>query len=325
MSRSFRTARRDALARRGGRGFGVAGEVETGGVRHLLEVEAAPGRTQRRLDGKAADLSQTLPVFSCLAFASARLEIFRGGPDERRRFLDRGVVGVDPGLIQDYRDYSRALRQKSGLLRRTRESHASRTLRQQITAFNERLAGAGSRIQAARRDYVARLQEVLAVAGGPAVLVPGGAPALRYRPSPPAADQDAVPGRDALLQALEERMEDEIRRGHTLAGPQRDDLVLSQGGADLARFGSSGQQRATLIALKIAKMQVHRATRGAYPVLLVDDVDSELDAERTRKALDLLDGPFQAVVASAQGARWAGERPAARHFEVHNGIIGAFN
>jgi DNA replication and repair protein RecF len=93
------------------------------------------------------------------------------------------------------------------------------------------------------------------------------------------------------------------------------------GEADLSRYGSSGQQRATLIALKVCKMLAQKRMRGEYPVLLVDDVDAELDAERTRRALALLDGPFQAVVASARAPEWLQEHSVARHFRVRNGII----
>jgi DNA replication and repair protein RecF len=195
-------------------------------------------------------------------------------------------------------------------------------LRDQIAAFNGRLAATGARIREARVEYVQSLGEILAAEDGPGELVPGGPPVLEYRPSPrlPAVGTEASL-EEALFRGLEGQYEAERRRGHALAGAQRDDLLIRQGDADLARYGSSGQQRAGLIALKICKMLVQNRIRGEYPVLLVDDVDAELDAERTRRALALLDGPFQAFVASARAPEWLRERRLARHLMVRNGII----
>ena len=322
MGRSFRDARVDALARWGQAAVGVRGTVMSGGVRHEIAVEAGRGHRVRRLDGRAGDLGETLRFFSSLVFASQRLELFRGGPDERRRFLDRGIAAIHPEMVATYREQQRALRQKNELLRRVRETGGNAGLRDQVAAFNTRLAAAGSQIRQARRSYVQDLQEILAGSDGPGDLVPGGAPTLEYRASPKLGE-DLEDGalEAALFRALEEQYEAECRRGHALAGPQRDNLLLRQGDADLSRYGSSGQQRASLIALKISKMLVQKRKRGEYPVLLVDDVDAELDADRTRRALALLDGPFQALVASSRAPEWLRERPAARHFRVRNGII----
>jgi len=313
MGRSFRTSRVDSLPRRGETGFSLSGEVYHRQVDHELVVRAGRGMRLRQLDGRQADLGETLNVLACLVFATPRLSLFRGGPDDRRRFLDRGIVGIRPEMVRVYRDYLRALRQKNHLLRQARHKGVVPGLREQLEAFNIHLVGGARQIRLTRHDYVKKLQEILATAAGPGDLIPGGRPQLEYRPHPSLEDD--------LAAAYAGRLDDELRRGHALVGPQRDDLSIQLRAGEMNRFASAGQQRAALIALKMAKMLVHKEITGSYPVLLVDDVDAELDAVRTRRALDLLDGPYQVLLASAAASGWAGERRVARHFEVRDGII----
>lgn len=318
--RSFRDARLDALPRRGSAGFGLGTEVDSRGVSHSLTLRSGDGRHQRELDGRPADLGESLQVYACVLFALGRLSLFRGPAEERRRFLDRGLAALDPGLLAAMRGYGRTLRQKNVLLRSAREGSGGRELRDQVLAFNRRLASEGAVLRAARADYAARLQARLATQPGLGALVPGGVPTLTYRASGHASAQDE-PLEAALRAAMDGRLEEELRRGHAVVGPHRDDLELAIGGLALGRYGSSGQQRATLIALKLAKLFIHKEMHGEYPILLLDDVDSELDAERTERALDLLEGPFQAIVASARAAEWAPKRPVTHHLEVRDGIL----
>lgn len=313
MGRSFRTSRVDSLVRRGEATFSLAGEVRRRQVSHELAIQAGRGVRQRRLDGRQADLGETLDVLACLVFASPRLSLFRGGPDDRRRFLDRGIVGIRPEMVAVYRDYLRALRQKNHLLRQARLGGTINGLREQLDAFNGHLITAAEQIRRTRHGYVKQLQEIMAAESGPGDLVPGGRPAMSYRPHP-TLDQD-------LTAAYAGRLDDELRRGHALVGPQRDDLSIHLGAGEMNRFASAGQQRAALIALKMAKMLVHKEITGSYPVLLVDDVDAELDAARTRRALDLLAGPYQVLLASAAASGWASEVRVASHFQVRDGII----
>lgn len=324
MGRSFRTTRVDALPRRGARSFSLSGDVTHRQVDHHLGVKAGRGLRERTLDGGQSDLGRTLEVLACLVFAAPRLALFRGGPDDRRRFLDRGIVGGRPGMVEIYRDHLRALRQKNRLLRQARQDRSAALLRDQLTAFNTQLAGTAAVIRHERQDYVHRLGRVLARDEGPAGLVPGPRPEMTYLPHP-VLPQGMKGSQGELLAAYEERAGDELNRGHALLGPQRDDLSIHQNGAEMSRFSSAGQQRAALIALKMSKMLVHKEMTGSYPVLLVDDVDAELDAHRTRRALQMLSGPYQVLVASASAAAWAGEQQVALHLKVRDGIISRFS
>lgn len=322
--RSFRDARLDALPRRGSSGFGLGAEVGSGGGSHALSFRASSGQRRRELDGRPADLGETLAVHGCVLFALGRLSLFRGPSEERRRFLDRGLVALEPRLLAAVRGYGRTLRQKNALLRSQRNGSGGREARDLVPAFNRRLAAEGAILQGARADYAARLQAHLVTHPGLGALVPGGIPTLTYRPSGTVAG--AAAGIETGLRgAMDARVEDELRRGHALVGPHRDDVEFAIGDLSLGRFGSSGQQRAALIALKLAKLFIHKEMHGEYPILLLDDVDSELDAERSERALDLLDGPFQAIVASARAAEWIPGRPVTQHLEVRGGILRALS
>ncbi|MFQ5669269.1 MAG: hypothetical protein ACE5HD_01970 [Acidobacteriota bacterium] len=152
-------------------------------------------------------------------------------------------------------------------------------------------------------------------------LVPGGPPVLAYQPDSGLQGVAEDDLREALVRLYQSHLEKEAVRGHSLVGPQRDDISLEQAGIDLVRYGSSGQQRAALIALKVAKMLLYEECRGTYPVLLLDDLEAELDARRIRQALGLLGGPYQVLVASSRGLEWDHGHGKSRHLRVRNGII----
>ncbi|MFQ5768565.1 MAG: DNA replication/repair protein RecF [Acidobacteriota bacterium] len=327
VGRSFRVARMEPIPRHGQGFFVLDGWVESGGVEHEIHLEAGPGVRRRHLDGKQVGVGETLEIFSCVAFASSRLDLFLGGPEARRRFLDRGLVSLRPSLLRVQRDYARAVRQKNRLLRQARRTGVQgRALRGQIEAFNGQLAAAGGRLRCERMEYAGLLARTLEERVDLRRLVPGGDLGLTYRPSPALeGDDSGTQERDELKRrlfaAMNEIMAAELRAGHALIGPHRDDLAVAIQGTDLRLFGSAGQQRAALLALKMAKMSVHRQVRGCYPVLLVDDVDAELDARRTRQALAVLSGPFQVFVASAGLGNWPDQSSSTLHLGAENGII----
>ena len=128
------------MPRQGSHSFSLTGDITTRQVDHHLGVKAGRGLRERTLDGSHSDLGRTLEVLACLVFASPRLALFRGGPDDRRRFLDRGIVGGRPGMVDIYREHLRALRQKNRLLRQARQGGSTAGQRDQLTAFNDQLA-----------------------------------------------------------------------------------------------------------------------------------------------------------------------------------------
>jgi DNA replication and repair protein RecF len=303
---SFRTQRTVELVARGERSFRLVAKVETGTGSYRLGVEQDGPRRTLVLDDKKVGLEQVLERFSVLAFSSRQMEVLEGGPRERRRFLDRGILALKPGYLRELGEFRRTLAQRNKLLQ-TGAPPAERA------AWDERFAEIAARVRVARRSYCGKLAAAVGEYAGE--LTPrSGAMRLIYRPSPAdgagrpvataEADVAAVDGpgeaagpggngeetdrnqaRETILAALGARAAEERRMGHTLVGPHRDEVRFLVGEMDLGRFGSAGQRRAALLALKVARMEMYQEARGELPLLLVDDLDSDLDEEASQALL----------------------------------------
>jgi DNA replication and repair protein RecF len=297
--RSFRTRRLDeAIAwdggplRVAGRCSGRAGEVD---------LAVVVGSTGRRLlaNGAEVELRSYLGRLDVVDLTAERMEAIRGGPAERRRFLDRGIVGLRPARLRLLTEYRHVLGQRNALLRRGRALDAAGP--GQLEVWDQRLCEAAAALHDERRRYTERLAASLSAV---ASLLPIGAEDLvvHYRPSPPAAatePPDRLP--EVLGRVLErDRARDQELR-HTAAGPHRDDLAIELRGIDLRRYGSAGQVRAAMIALKMAKLAMLREERGEAPLFLMDDFDSDLDEVRMSAVADALHrGGFQTLLASSK-------------------------
>jgi DNA replication and repair protein RecF len=200
-----------------------------------------------------------------------------GSPSLRRAALDQVAGQRSPAYAADLGTYGRALQQRNSLLRAIREETASRD---QLRYWDEPLLDAGGRVVTERLRTLAALEGPLAAAH--AEIAPDEAAAdplgVRYvTNAPPLPDE--LP-RDALARRLAETAEKEVWNGATLVGPHRDDLAFELGGRDLAGFASRGQQRTAILAFKLAELDLLTGLGGHPPLLLLDDVFSELDPDR---------------------------------------------
>lgn len=317
-TRSFRGAAPSEMVRTGQPRFWVAAEIESSGTRHTLEVIQERGRREQRLDGKRIGLTEAIRRFPVLAFSSQMLEVVRGGPRDRRRFLDRGIVALRPGYLQELGEFHRVLLQRNRLLRRGAEGAEQR-------AWDERFAAAAAPILFARREFVGRLAAAVGLHGSD--LLPAGLEVgLQYRPGSAIGEEDATIAAiaAAVLRELGRLAEGERRARHTLRGPHRDDLTILAAGREAGRYGSAGQQRSVLLALKVTRLELQREASSLLPLLLVDDLDAELDREASRRLLGRLAG-LQAFGASC---RWEGAAPPAfgeRRFRVEAGAVEALD
>ena len=200
-----------------------------------------------------------------------------GSPSLRRATLDQLASTLVPGYAAELATYGRALQQRNGLLRAIRDETASR---EELRYWDRPFLDAGGAVVAARHALLARLAGPLAAAH--AEIAPeeaaAGALGLEYVTNAPAGP-DETP-RDALERRLAETAEKELWNGTTLIGPHRDDLAFVMAGRDLAAFASRGQQRTAILALKLAELDLVTAHDGRPPLLLLDDVFSELDPAR---------------------------------------------
>jgi DNA replication and repair protein RecF len=278
----LRAGRLGELVRFGAERALVTAEIDgPGGVRRLSVQVDASGRTAW-LDGKVQErLEGYFEGLAAVCFAPDDLLLVKAGPDGRRRFLDRAAFNRWPAVLSEARDYLKALRSRNAALRT-----ASADVEE---SFRDPLVRAGARILLRRRDVVDELAPRVELAfreiSGP------DAPRARllYRPSG-AVELDGGEAELAarLRAALADRIDRDRDRGFTSVGPHMDDLGLTLGGRPARLYGSQGQQRALVLALKIAEIENIRALLGRPPLLLLDDFSSELDPEKNRFLLAYL-------------------------------------
>ncbi len=269
--KSFRGAKTEDLLARGARTGMAAAEVDCQGVARRIEVAISAAGKQPRLDGKEA--RSAAEFFGCLrpiAFSTDEVAVTRGGPAGRRSLLDRAVFQADPAYLARVRDYDRVLRQRNSLLKAGGSAA-------ELAPWTEALIRAGARIRVDRRRYLQdlspQLQEICCqLSAGRETLV------ATYRPT----DETEEGAREALSRELTQVAGRERHLGQTLAGPHRDDPEFLLNSEPLRLFASQGQQRSFILAFKAAQILDLERRLGEPPVLLLDDMTSELDRERRR-------------------------------------------
>ena len=269
---SPRTRTDAQLIRFGEGGARIAVEGEHGSAPVAVEVTLRLGEARRaRLNGAplraAEELRAKLPT---LVFTPDRLAIVKGGPAVRRAYFDRALGRVLPSRAAAPTEYAAALAQRNGALRRLASGYSSR---EALDPWTERVAALGAELVAARRELV----ELLSPAFGELVhQLRVGAGELRYEGEPPTQAE------------LEQRLEQDLARGSTGLGPHLHDVAVSAGGRDLRSYGSQGEQRLAVLALLLAEAQLLAERGPAPPLLLLDDVLSELDPDRRRILVECL-------------------------------------
>ncbi len=234
-----------------------------------------PGSRKRvRVNGVPRRATALAAAFRAVLFAPEDMLLVVGSPSLRRATLDQLVVQRTPSAAGTLATYARALTQRNNLLRRIREDLAGRD---ELRYWDEVLCLEGGRIVRWRQETLAAMAGPLAEAH--AEIAPGeGRLGLRYLTNAPAkGDEDPE---EALRRRLAETAEKELWNGVTLVGPHRDDLAFELDEREFASFASRGQQRTAILALKLAQLDLIAALDGQPPLLLLDDVFSELDPER---------------------------------------------
>jgi len=260
------------FARVDGRRGGDGGSAEVDVT--LVREGPSGGRKRIRVNGVPRRSTALAGVLRTVVFAPEEMLLVVGAPSLRRAALDALATQRFPAYAADLSTYGRALTQRNHLLRAIREEQASR---EQLAFWDAKLVEAGAAVLEARRLLLAELAAPLAAAH--AEIAPEeGALQLSYVTNAP-TEADETPGA-ALARRLRETAEKELWNGTTLVGPHRDDLAFAIDGRDLSSFASRGQQRTAILALKLAELDLLAALDGRPPLLLLDDVFSELDPAR---------------------------------------------
>jgi DNA replication and repair protein RecF len=269
----------------------VEATVDAGGQRHrfLCSISRTEGR-RHLVDGSAAGPQSSDQRPPVAVFMPDRLALVKGPPANRRSHLDGFWAALWPSRAESRKRYSRALAQRNALLGRIRGGAGATDT---LDAWDAELAVAGIELMVNRREAAGRLAPAFEAAAASLGLAQDAA--IAYRPRSEATE----PG--ALAAELAERREGDVARGYTGWGPHHDELAIESGGRSLRRYGSQGQQRAALLALLFAERDVLVADGRPAPLMLLDDVTSELDAEhRGLLVAHLAGGGGQAVVTATE-------------------------
>lgn len=288
--RSFRTGYlRDLVALGADQAYIGARLVREDLERHL-EVSFGERSRRVRLDGKAVrPISKYFGEFNVILFAPEDLQIPRGSPGERRRFLDRAVFNQVPEHLSSHRDYEKAVRNRNAFLRaRAEEGPAAQGGSQELLeVLDSQVAELGAAVVAARAALLRQLRPRFQQAFE-AITQLGLAVDVEYVGPERAEEIDLEGLQEALRGLLAAARRSDLARGQTSVGPHRDDLRFLLEGQPAQSFASQGQLRAMVLAWKTAELELFSATRGEPPVLLLDDVSSELDRTRNEFLFDFL-------------------------------------
>lgn len=293
-TKSFRTNRVANLFRFDADHLFAEAVAEADGMRKSLSVGLDASSTRKRellVNGQKTALDQYVSQLPVIAYSAARLEIIRGAPDERRRFLDRGITSLRPGYIAALTKYQRTLEQRNALLRAVSEGEERES---SIDAWDEELVTTGSVVASARAEFAALMAVELArIVNEMNYHVDD--LELRYEPSGP-----YLGDRSTILSALAANRHRELGAGFTLQGPHRDDLAFRIRGRVAADVLSSGETKMTVLFLKLARVALYRERVGRKPIFIFDDVDAELDLPVIERLMTFLRQGVQLFASSAK-------------------------
>lgn len=311
---SPRTARDRQLVRREASWGMVSGQfvgAEGGSVSISVILQGAPPSaasdapqlpsvltTPKRIEVNGtvcASVREVVGQAPAVLFSPDDLQLVKGAPAMRRRFLNTAIAQLIPRYLDDLVRYRQALRQRNELLR---QMQAGQATGQDLAPWTTQLVQAGARISADREQFVAALSQRASDLHG-ILSDQTERLGLRYDGILGGVD-DPDEKAAAIREELERHYQQEVQRGITLVGPHRDELVVEIDGYSARQFASQGQQRTAALSLKLAEAQVMQQRRGEAPVLLLDDCLSELDPRRAAQVLHLA-GEFEQILITSAG------------------------
>lgn len=260
-----------------------------------IEATISENAREIKVNGnKIARNADLLGNVNSIFFSPGELRLIQDGPDERRRFLNLSISQLSKGYYTALTRYNKILEQRNTLLKNRDVNLVLETL----PVWDEQLCLYAARIVKARRDYVSSLIPLAAEAH--AYLTDGGETLSLHMEGNSEDDEEETAKK--LKQAMEFSYEKDIRLGYTTVGPHRDDLKIYIADKEAKGYCSQGQARTAALALKLAELEIFKARAGEYPILILDDVMSELDLPRRKKLVSRLQG-VQAIVTCTHAER----------------------
>jgi DNA replication and repair protein RecF len=300
---------------------GNAGSQDELDVSEQTPIEAITVQKLVRVNGAPRRASELVGEVNAVVFSAQDLELVFGSPSTRRRYLDILISQLDRQYLRSVQRYQKVVSQRNHLLKLVRDGRSGAG---ELEFWDDELVESGKYIMFRRASVIKTLSEMIAALYGD---LSGDGESLRlaYRPGVQAPTEHGEEEfGDALRTALVAARPRELAQGHTVSGPHRDDAIVMLGGIPAGPYASRGQSRTAVLALKLAEASILREERDDEPILLLDDVLSELDAGRRAQVLDLAQHYQQCFITSADpalvGGRYLSQMA---RFAVRDGAIEA--
>lgn len=285
--RSFRGARDQELVAFGKKYAKLTLKFYAGEREQSMELLIGGGKRSAVLnDVPKSALSQIIGSFCCVVFSPDHLTLVKNGPEERRSFIDAALCQIKPSYAHHLSRYKRILNERNALLK---DIPRHRELEDMIDIWDERLCSVGAVVAMERYQYTNKLSELAhsfydGISSGKEAL------ALSYKTGCDCESMNYEEIREKLMTSLKKRQTDDIYCGYTTVGVHRDDLNIRINGKEARSFGSQGQQRSVVLSMKLAEAALLGTEKNEQPVILLDDVLSELDHSRQQYLLKKLSG-----------------------------------
>jgi DNA replication and repair protein RecF len=295
LTKSHRTNQDKELIRWNETQTFLHGEVDKKyGVNQLYLVISQQGKKAKINGLEQKKLSQFIGSLNVVLFAPEDLEIVKGAPGTRRRFLDMEIGQVYPRYLHDIMQYQKILVQRNNYLKQLMQQKNLNV--EMLEVWNEQLVSFGVKIIKKRQSFIKKLQ-IWAERVHSGITKEREQMSIQYLPS---FDLHGSEDETVLFEQFMVKLKDvkvqEIRRGVTLVGPHRDDMLFFINGKEVQQYGSQGQQRTTALSLKLAELELIHEEVGEYPILLLDDVLSELDQYRQTQLIETFQNKVQTFI-----------------------------
>ena len=284
-------------------GEGVIEVALNSGAKKQIAVNSVP----------IAKIGELMGYLNCIYFSPNEIKIISQSPSERRRFLDIDLCQTDKNYFYSLTRFNKALQQRNNVLKQARSIEDARDV---IFAWDKQIAEEGARVIAKRKSFCDKLK---VYAKQSHATLTDGVEALELEYITQINGLGVEKIAENYLQQLQNNLEKDFQLRHTSVGCQRDDVALKINGTDVRSFGSQGQLRTTALSLKLAELQIFKNLIGEYPVLILDDVLSELDVDRQRRLLNF-DAELQILLTSATEISHDLTDTACKFFTVKNGV-----
>ena len=295
--RSLRTSRDKDLVKDEESLASISGSLKREfGVSELILTLRRNGRRTVNLNSENLRRQMDfLGVLNAVEFSSLDLDLVRGGPENRRRWLDTLLIQLEPVYAHILQQYQKVLRQRNAFLKNQKENLQEKSVQSQLALWDTQLVITGTRVIRRRERAIQRLAPI-AKLWHSNISASTEHLQIKYAPNIPLSETHQGEVQQAFLDKIQQRTVAEMHQGTTLVGPHRDEVELIINDTPARQYGSQGQQRTLVLALKLAELQLIEEVVGEPPLLLLDDVLAELDPSRQNQLLDAIQDRFQTLI-----------------------------